>query len=229
MIPNLPIYISLTFLAAVAYTFIVLLQASNQHKRVRWGILIWLVVFGVTALYGFFANTNVTPPRIPLLMVPAIILMVSLFITKRGRAFIDQLDSKLLTWLSIVRIPVEICLLWLFLEGQIPEIMTFEGRNWDIIAGVTAPIIAFLYFNRRLIGNRLFLIWNILGVILLLNIIVHAVLSVPSPIQQFGFEQPNVGILYFPFVWLPSFVASAVLFSHFVLIRKIVNAKGEKL
>lgn len=229
MIPNLPIYISLTFLAAVAYTFIVLLQASNQNKRVRWGILIWLVVFGVTALYGFFANTNATPPRIPLLMVPSIILMVSLFITKRGRAFIDQLDSKLLTWLSIVRIPVEICLLWLFLEGQIPEIMTFEGRNWDIIAGVTAPIIAFLYFNRRLIGNRLFLVWSILGVILLLNIIVHAVLSVPSPIQQFDFEQPNVGILYFPFVWLPSFVAPAVLFSHFVLIRKIVNAKGEKL
>lgn len=116
-----------------------------------------------------------------------------------------------------------------FLEGQIPEIMTFEGRNWDIIAGVTAPIIGFLYFNRRLIGNRLFLVWSILGVILLLNIIVHAVLSVPSPIQQFDFEQPNVGILYFPFVWLPSFVAPAVLFSHFVLIRKIVNAKGEKL
>ncbi|TAH22438.1 MAG: hypothetical protein EAZ08_00730 [Cytophagales bacterium] len=46
---------------------------------------------------------------------------------------------KNLIYLNIVRIPVEIILFWLFVNKAIPELMTFEGRNLDIIAGITAP------------------------------------------------------------------------------------------
>jgi hypothetical protein len=99
--------------------------------------------------------------------------------------------------------------------------MTFEGRNWDILAGATAPIVAYLNINRKTLSKKLFLAWNVIGVLLLVNIVVHAILSVPSPIQQFGLEQPNMAILHFPFVWLASYVAPVVLFSHFVIIRRL--------
>jgi hypothetical protein len=223
MIPNLPLSISITFLAAVAYTYLVTMQASNNHKAVRWGSLLWLLAIAVPTLYGFFLDTSNAPPRIPILLAPALITMLIAFNTQKGKAFIDSLDIKLLTWLSLVRIPVEICLFWLFLEGHLPEVMTYEGRNWDILAGATAPIVAYLYFNRKTLSKKLFLAWNVIGILLLVNIIVHAVLSVPSPIQQFGLEQPNMAILHFPFVWLASYVAPIVLFSHFVIIRKLIR------
>ena len=50
------------------------------------------------------------------------------------------------------------------------------------------------------------------GLGLLANIVIIAVLSFPSPIQQFGFEQPNIGLAYFPFIWLPAIIVPIVLF-----------------
>jgi hypothetical protein len=224
MIPNLPLYISIIFLAAVVYTYLITLKASHNHKAVRWGSLLWLIAIAVPALYGFFLDTSTMPPRMPILLAPTLIAMLLAFHTQRGKAFIDSLDIKLLMWLSLVRIPVEICLFWLFIAGHVPEVMTFEGRNWDILAGATAPIVAYLYFNRKTLSKKLFLAWNVIGILLLVNIIVYAILSVPSPIQQFGLEQPNMAILHFPFVWLASYVAPMVLFSHFVIIRKLMKA-----
>ena len=39
--------------------------------------------------------------------------------------------------------------------------------------------------------------------------------------QQFGFEQPNVAILHFLFVWLPGVVVPLVLLAHVVAIRRL--------
>lgn len=224
MIPNLPLYVSLVFLAAVAYTYLITLKASHNHKVVRWGSLLWLIIIALPALYGFFLNTSTMPPRMPMLLAPTLIALLIAFNTQKGKSFIDSLDIKLLTWLSLVRIPVEICLFWLFLSGHVPEVMTFEGRNWDILVGVTAPIVAYLYFNRQTLSKKLFLAWNVIGILLLVNIIVYAILAAPSPIQQFGLEQPNMAILHFPFVWLASYIAPMVFFSHFVIIRRLRKA-----
>jgi len=56
-----------------------------------------------------------------------------------------------------------------------------------------------------------------------LNIVINAILSVPTPIQQFAFDQPNIAILYFPFTWLPCFIVPAVLLSHIVSIKKLTT------
>jgi hypothetical protein len=82
-----------------------------------------------------------------------------------------------------------------------------------------------MYFNRKSLSKRLFLAWNVISLLLLVNIIIHAILSVPSPIQQFGLTQPNMGMLYFPFIWLACYVAPAVLFSHFVILRRLIITK----
>jgi len=100
--------------------------------------------------------------------------------------------------------------------------MTFEGTNFDILAGISAPFIAYFAFEKKLLNLNLVLIWNIISLGLLLNIVVKAMLSAPSPIQKIAFEQPNIAILYFPFCWLPTFIVPIVLFSHLVAVRKLV-------
>jgi len=121
---------------------------------------------------------------------------------------------------------VELVLWWLMLYGKVPELMTFEGRNFDIIAGITAPIVAYFCFTRKAWNIKVALVWNYLGLVLLLNIIINALLSAPLPFQQFAFDQPNIGLLHFPFIWLPAFVAPVVLFSHLaniMIINKQLN------
>jgi len=57
----------------------------------------------------------------------------------------------------------------------------------------------------------------------LFNIVLTAILSAPLPIQQLAFEQPNIAVMYFPFVYLPGFIVPIVLFSHLVVISKLTR------
>jgi hypothetical protein len=58
----------------------------------------------------------------------------------------------------------------------------------------------------------------------LFNIVLTAILSAPLPIQQLAFEQPNIAVMYFPFVYLPGFIVPIVLFSHLVSLKKLMQA-----
>jgi hypothetical protein len=163
------------------------------------------------------------PPRIALMVVPPLFLIALLFVSVKGRRFIDGLDIKFLTLLHIVRIPVEVVLFWLFLGKLVPQLMTFEGRNFDIIAGITAPFIYYFGFIKKLLHKNLLLGWNIICLALLINIVFNAALSAPSVVQQFAFDQPNIAILYFPFNLLPSVIVPLVLFSHLAAIRQLLR------
>ena len=121
-----------------------------------------------------------------------------------------------------MRIPVELTLLWLFLYKAVPELMTFEGRNFDILSGLSAPIIYYFGFVKKQLSSKIILLWNFICLGLLFNIVIHAILSAPFYFQQFAFNQPNIALLYFPFVWLPACIVPLVLFSHLVSIRRIL-------
>ena len=127
--------------------------------------------------------------------------------------------------ISIVRIPVEFVLWWLFLHNTIPKLMTFEGINFDVIAGLTAPLVVYFGFRNNSINKKLLLVWNVAGLLLLLNIVINALFAFPSVIQMQAFDQPNVGLLYFPFVWLPTFVAPLVIFTHVISLRRLIIHK----
>jgi hypothetical protein len=101
--------------------------------------------------------------------------------------------------------------------------MTFEGRNFDILSGLTAPIIFWLVFRQGKINRLLLLVWNFLALGLLINIVVNAFLSFPFAFQQFAFDQPNRAVLYFPFVWLPTVVVPLVLFCHLASIWQLLS------
>ena len=223
MLANTPLYLLITFLFCTVFTFFMLAKASKWNKTLMVVSSVWIAIQGYLGFSGFYLDTISMPPRFLVMLPPVFITILILFNTKNGSKFIDSFDLKTLTLLHTVRIPIEICLLWLFIADAIPQLMTFEGRNFDIIAGITAPIVFFLYFVRNQISKKVLLAWNIIMFLLLINIIVNALLSAPLPFQQFAFDQPNVGILYLPYVWLPSFIVPTVFFSHLVAFRKLKN------
>jgi hypothetical protein len=100
--------------------------------------------------------------------------------------------------------------------------MTFEGRNFDILSGITAPFIYYFGFIKNKLDKKIILAWNFLCLGLLINIVGIALLSAPFPFQKFAFSQPNIALAYFPFVWLPCCIVPLVLFSHLVTIRQLI-------
>ncbi|MCE3295059.1 MAG: putative transrane protein of unknown function [Crocinitomicaceae bacterium] len=238
MLENLPTYITLTFGLTTVATLLLFIRAikrssSGQVQKkaalIFISLTVWLAIQAVLTLYDVYkTDSNSFPPKIMLFGIfPTVLTIIGLFATPKGREFMDSLPLKSLTWLNIVRIPVEIVLFWLFLHKAIPELMTFEGRNFDILAGISAlPIaigIAYFGFTKQKIGRTAILIWNFICLGLLLNIVVNALFSAPSPIQKFAFDQPNIAILNFPFSWLPTFIVPVVLLGHLISIRQLLK------
>ncbi len=188
-------------------------------------LLLWLTVQAILSFLGVYTEyPESIPPKIILFgVIPALITIALIFWTRKGRSFIDRLSMQMLTYVHIIRIPVELVLYGLFLNGAVPELMTFEGRNFDILAGITAPLVGFFGVGRSMMGKLSLLCWNFICLGLLFNIVINAVLSTPSPFQQFGFEQPNIAILNFPFSWLPTFIVPLVLFAHLAAIRILIK------
>ncbi|HEV7700865.1 MAG TPA: hypothetical protein VGO43_11595, partial [Pyrinomonadaceae bacterium] len=76
------------------------------------------------------------------------------------------------------------------------------------------------------IANKWLLVgFNILGLMLLANIVSIAIMSLPSPMQQMAFDQPNRGVLLFPYIWLPTVIVPIVLFSHLASLWKLLTNK----
>lgn len=232
MIESLPAYVSVTFTLTTFLTVGILLYAVRQtvFQTLPAKILIaltafWLLFQAVMAIGGFYVQSGAFPPRIVLFgVLPVLLLIIAWFIFFREN-FIERLPLKVLTLLHVIRIPVELVLLWLFQNGLVPGVMTFEGRNFDILSGLTAPVIAWLAFRGGKTNRPLLIGWNIAALLLLINIVATAILSMPTPVQRFGLDQPNIAILYFPFNWLPTVVVPIVLFCHLASLWKLFKNK----
>jgi hypothetical protein len=213
---------TLTQILFVITTFATMYGFHHIVKN-KWATAFMLLQFflqGAIAFSGFYLNESTLPPRFVLAVLPAFLLIGYAFFSESGKLMIANLDLKALTYLHLIRVPVEIALLWLFFEKLVPIEMTFEGRNFDILSGITAPIIGFWVFKNHIQRKRILLIWNVLCLLLLINIVATAILCAPTPLQQLAFEQPNIAIFSLPFVWLPSVVVPIVLFAHLVAIYR---------
>jgi hypothetical protein len=210
-------------------SLILIYKFIKPSKLVFGLIIIWLVIQSILALNGFYLINNTIPPRFILLVLPPIIYILILFNHSKGKQFLDQLNLKQLTFIHIVRIPVEIVLFGLYTHQLVPKIMTFEGVNFDILSGLTAPLIYFFVFNKVNYSKQLLLVWNFICLALLLIIVGTAILSAPSPFQKLAFDTPNLGVLLFPFNWLPSFIVPLVLFCHLAAIRKLLAKDDVKI
>lgn len=230
MLVDLPGYIVITFLLSTLFTVGCLVYAFQQQAKLgrTWVglltvIVLWMAVQAILALNQVYQVTSL-PPRLPLFaMLPPLLGIIILLARPAARQQVMHLSLWTLTLLHVVRIPVELVLWWLYQQGEVPQLMTFVGRNFDILAGLTAPLVLLWGWQAGRPKRNLLLGWNIISIGLLLNIVIPATLSMPYPIQQFAFAQPNRALFYFPFIWLPSVVVPLVLFSHLAAIVQLVK------
>ena len=226
---NVPLYIPVVFILTVAATAVLLSfpfghqsQRSFASKLLFILLPVWLLIHALLALGGFYRDVSTIPPRLFLTGVLPALLFVIAVVSFFSQHFVAPFSLRNLTLIHIVRIPVELVLFGLFKAGTIPQVMTFEGWNFDIVSGILAIVVYFAAFRHGRMNKLVLIAFNIVGLLLLANIVVIAILALPSPIQQIAFDHPNRAVLYFPFIWLPSFVVPAVLFGHLAAFRKLL-------
>ena len=219
---QVPAYVAIVFIITTIMAVYLFFRASGNNYKLLMTILAWSAATAITAALGLFADFNSIPPPFLFVMAPPLGTMVLLMITPAGKKFLDSFDLRMLTILQSVRILIEVGLFLLFIHKAVPELMTFEGRNFDILTGLSAPIIYYAVFVKKTAGHRLLLTWNIIGLCLALFIVGNAMLAAPSPFQQFAFDQPNRAVFFFPYVWLPTIIVPICIIGHIGSIRQMM-------
>ena len=208
------------FLLITLATLITNFLATGKENKIWWLFGMWGLLISTIAYSGFFLNTKSLPPRLIFVLLPSTLLIIYLY----RNIDINSINVNYLIGIHIIRIPVELVLYQLYVEGGIPKIMTFSGWNYDILVGITAVIILFLMkVQKKHQLLKMLRFWNIFGIIMLTIIVSIAILSAPFPFQQLAFEQPNVAVLRFPFILLPGVIVPLVYLSHFLSLKWLVT------
>ena len=178
----------------------------------------WLIVPAVLARQG--AIDRYSPLPAPALVLVGLITIgtIVLAFSNVGSRMATTIPLSGLVGYQVFRVPVELILHALYTEGVVPVQMTYAGRNFDIVTGVSAAALG-LWLWKRERPVWLVTAWNILGFALLLNIVTIAILSTPVPFRYFMNDPPNLLPSTFPYVWLPTFLVQAALFGHLLVFR----------
>ncbi|MEQ1586560.1 MAG: hypothetical protein ABL895_11820 [Cyclobacteriaceae bacterium] len=193
-------------------------KKNKIRAGILWGLILWMAIVSAISLSGFSGNFKNFPFNVmPLVGVPLITTIILLF-TSEMKTLLGYLSLKTLTQLQVFRVFVEFLLWLLFIQNLLPEQMTFEGRNWDILSGLTALLAA----RFLLLSKHWMIVWNILGLGLLINIVTIAILSMPTPFRIFENEPANTIVTQFPFVFLPAFLVPLAYILHLMSLRKLL-------
>jgi len=179
---------------------------------------VWLAVTGISGYTAKLHDFSQRPPRIMALIV---LSFVGVYFGSYFPAARKLIESPGLAWLirlQVFRVAVEIFLALGYRAGFVPVQMTLEGRNWDVLTGLTALPMAWLVAKQKA-PRWLIYAWNTMGLALLLNVMVVAAFSMPTPLRHFQNEPANTFVTYFPYIWLPTYLVQVAWMSHLLIFR----------
>ncbi len=182
------------------------------------GICGWLAFIAMMARSGFYQDFHSLPPKIAFAIVPTLIAVIILGLSRNVKAIADALPPSWIIGLQSFRILIEIVLWQLVLQGRIARMMSIEGANYDLITGATATVIGWI--AARTGNGPLQRAWNIMGLALLANVMVRGMLNMPTRFRFLHDEPANTIIAAFPYIWLPCFSVAVALFLHIVSLRQ---------
>ncbi len=203
-------------IGAIAYS------ASTPNKgkmTATWfvvGIGSYLGLFVLLVRSGWIEQAIL--PNVPIVLAGTVGLAASLGFTNIGKTLATSVPLWGLVLFQGFRFPLELILHdWSNYE-TIPETMTWTGNNPDIITGLMA------IFAAPFVTRRPWLAWifNVVGILLLVNVARVAVLSSPVP---FGWdvEPPLEVILYLPYAFIVPICVGGAALGHVVLTRKLLG------
>lgn len=209
-----------TFASALAKSSFSAERQKHVIRTLVITLLLWAILVSALSLLGVTGNFEIFPFNIaPLLVIPFISILVFTF-SGTMREILANLHPSQLIRLQVFRVFVEILLWMLFIQHLLPVQMSFEGRNFDILSGLTAPLVAWLS-NQNKLPKAILIIWNLVCLGLLINIVSIAILSMPVPFRYFTNEPSNTIVTVFPFIWLPTFLVPLAYLLHFFSLRQL--------
>ncbi|GGB03341.1 hypothetical protein [Puia dinghuensis] len=188
-------------------------------------LAVWLLLIAGLSLAGFFSSGSPLPPRVAFPMLISLIVVLWVAFSPTGTLLLRELPPHWLIYFQSFRIVVEI-IIWLTVLYKIfPVQLSFEGRNVDVLVGLLAFPVGYYSFIKKAWPSIVVLLYNIFGLLSLINVVAVTVLSLPTPIRLFHNQPDSSMMSHFPFIFIPSFLAPLAISVHILSIRQWVLAR----
>lgn len=200
-------------------------EFSSQAER-RWWVVKSLLIFAAIVFVSLAAGASGKLSefdRLPPPMAGFFLLILAtafgIAFSKFGSVLIKHTPMSLLIGFQGFRVLAEAVIYAGVREGIAPVQMSFEGCNFDIVTGVTAPIVMALLWQRD--RRALAYAWNLFGVAALVVIAFIAFTSMPLPIRIF--DALNLWVTRAPHVMLPGVLVLFAILGHILAFRKLAT------
>lgn len=195
-------------------------MSRTIFRRTAVLLIAWLLLLGILSIRGFFANFSALPPRLSFALLAPLPLVLLFVRSRAGKQFLQNIQPQWLIYLQSFRILVEIAIWLLVRNGSLPVQLSFEGRNFDILTGLLAFPVGYYCFVKKSWPPAAALLYNIAGLVLLLNVVTIATLSMPTPLRVF-YNPPDSSLLTtFPFIYLPGLLVPLAYTFHILSLRQ---------
>ncbi len=181
----------------------------------------WLGGTAALALSGALDALEVVPPPALFVLVTTVVLTVALAMSPLGRRLALGVPLPALVGVQVFRVPLEVLLHRLHLEGVLPVEVTYQGWNYDIATGALALVLAVALW-RGPVPRWVVSGWNGLGLILVTVVVATAVLALPTPFQQIQSNPSAEAIVTtVPLIWLPTVLVAGAIIGHVLVARRL--------
>jgi hypothetical protein len=178
----------------------------------------WYALLSFIASKGYFEGDSASFPILGYIFLASLFVSYILSLTKIGEA-LSQLDWNFVVGFHGFRVLMELALYTAYLEDKVPIQMTFLGLNFNILAGVSAIIIApSLAYRSRL---RLIKMWNMLSLLLLFVFVAITIFTAKSNFQYFNANNNLQDLLTVPYIYIPGILVFFGFFGHWIVFKKI--------
>ncbi|MGH7242633.1 MAG: hypothetical protein ACREJD_04380 [Phycisphaerales bacterium] len=218
------------FAVFVAALFAAVVSTAGRYLGARTAsavavfLLVWFACVGVLVYSGRLANTNAVPPGMAFILGPVIVFIfaMSFFTFSRKSIWPFAFPLWLLIGFQSFRVIVEMFIHRLWLEGLVPQLLTYRGANIDIYIGLSAPFIAW-WSTRSATGRKFALVWNLLGLAALANVVSRAIMTAPGALNFIHAEPPNRMFVSFPYLFIPALCVPLAVTLHIVSLRVLTR------
>jgi hypothetical protein len=216
------IAIGMTALAVVvAALTVMLISRAGRGAAVAAALVIAVLMVAeyVIASSGILREwTRVPPPFMPAVAVPVLLALVSA-LSPLGRRIATAASFALIVGIQAFRLPLELLMHRAATTGLMPVQMSYSGWNFDIVTGTLAVAVAWIA-ARSPQSRGIVFAWNLIGTLLLINILTIAIASLPN-FAAFGSDHVNTWVADPPYVFLPTVLVPAAVFGHALTWRKL--------
>lgn len=216
--------IELTASAAIAIAVLSIGFGGDPWARIRIavGLSVWFVVVTIlAAIEVFHYQRGFGVPGLGIAVVlPIIVLSLGLLWHGGMHRALNAIPLSMLIGVNVVRI-LGVSFLILYADGRLPGPFAPVAGWGDILIGLTALPVAWLFYRKGATIVPTVWVWNTLGLLDLMAAIGLGVVSSPGPLRLIFTEPGSALMTSLPWLLIPGFLVPLLATTHLAIFYRL--------